>query len=79
LEGGDTGRQSDGKSKPSLVTEAEERPNERQLDGVTETVKGVMVCCNPNLETQSEQDSTQYTESSVTPIFGGEWQVDTLN
>ncbi|PNF40863.1 hypothetical protein B7P43_G15936 [Cryptotermes secundus] len=69
LERGDKGRQSAGKSKPSFVTEAEERPNERQVDGDIETGQGAAVCHNPDLNTQSEQDSTQYTESTVTPVF----------
>jgi hypothetical protein len=75
LERGDRGRQSAVKSKPSFVTEAEERPNERQVDGVIATGQDATVCHNPDLNTQSEQDSTQYTESTVTPVFNSEWHL----
>jgi hypothetical protein len=74
-ERGDTCSQSAGKSKPSFVTEAEERPNERQVDGVIETGQSATICHNPDLNTQSEQDSTQYTESTVTPVFNSEWDL----
>jgi hypothetical protein len=79
LERGEKGGQLSGKSKPSFVNEAEEKPVERQVDGVTETGQSVTVCHNPDLSTQSEQDSTQYTESVVTPVFSSEWQVDTFD
>jgi hypothetical protein len=78
LERGGKGEQLSGKSKPSSVIKAEERPIERQVDGVIQTGQSVAVCHNPDQSTQSEQDSTQYTESAVTPVFSSEWQVDTF-
>jgi hypothetical protein len=75
LEKGGSGRQSAGKSKPSFATEAEGRPDERQVEGVTETGQAATACHNPDLNTQSEQDSTQYSESTVTPLFNSEWHV----
>jgi hypothetical protein len=74
LERDENGRQLAGKSKSSFVIEAEERPIEKNVDGFTKT--GQTVCHIPEQSNQSEQDHTQYTESTIAPIFNSEWQVN---
>jgi hypothetical protein len=68
MEGGDTDKKSAEKTQGNGMREG---PKERQIDGDTDIEKHVL-CHNPNQSTQSEQDGTQYSESTVTPVFSGE-------